>query len=103
MSREHALIGRWVPEAAAKPGAGSGEGPYTEVEFLPAGKLKFTVHPGASAKPESLELEYRAEQDAIVTKQPGDPHEDRTKFQLGSDGSLILEHGGHKGRYVRSP
>lgn len=88
------LHGRWRPEGAS-PGL-----PFTEVEIRADGKLRFSVkQPGAE---DSMLLDYRIENGWIITRPPAEKREDRTGFQVQPDGSLVLEYGGHKGRYVRA-
>jgi hypothetical protein len=90
------LLGRWIPEAAATPDA---DQPYTEVEFLPDGKLRYAVkNAGAD---DALVLEWRADDRSIVTRAPGTTREEKTGYELGSDGSLTLEFGGHRSRYIK--
>jgi hypothetical protein len=91
------LLGRWVPEAAA---ASPSSGPYTEVEFHPDGKLRYALK-GAGAE-DALVLQWRADETSIITKAPGAAREEKTGYQLGGDGSLTLEFGGHRTRYVKA-
>lgn len=94
----HTLHGRWRPEGA-QPGS---EVPFTEVELRPDGRLRFSVRqPGGD---DTTELSYRLENGWIITPavDPGSKTELRTRFELQQDGSLVLEYGGHKGRYVRA-
>lgn len=90
------LVGRWIPEAAAVPSATE---PYTEVEFRPDGKLRYAVKNAGTE--DALVLEWRADDRSIVTKTPGTSREETTGYELGSDGSLTLEFGGHRSRYIK--
>lgn len=97
-SPAQALHGRWRPEGA-EPGSGA---PFTEVELRADGKLRFSVvQAGADAV---TELEYQVEDGVIVARgrEANGGAETRTRFQLQPDGSLLLEYGGHTGRYVRA-
>lgn len=89
------LLGRWIPDAAA-----SGTAPFVELEFRRDGKLRYALK--GEGVDESLLLDYRTEGHTIVTRQPGATADAKTHFELGNDGSLILEYGGKKGRYVRA-
>jgi hypothetical protein len=91
------LMGKWIPEAAAGEPT---EGPFTEVEFLNDGKLRFSLK--GEGVDEALVMDYRTEGHTIVTRPPGAAADARTKYELGQDGSLLLEYGGHKGRYVKA-
>jgi hypothetical protein len=48
-----------------------------------------------------MRLTYRIEPGFIVTNQPSEPRPERTEYQLGEDGVLILAFGGRKSRYVK--
>jgi hypothetical protein len=90
------LLGRWIPEAAAEPG----EGPFTEVEFRKDGKLRFALK--GEGVGEALVMDFRTEGHTIVTRPPGTNADAKTTYEVEQDGSLILEYGGHKGRYVKA-
>lgn len=90
------LIGRWIPDAAV----GGGEGPFVELEFRRDGKLRYALK--GQGIDEALLLEFRTEGPIIITRPPGATADARTRYEMGQDGSLILEYGGHRGRYVRA-
>jgi len=89
------LLGRWIPDAAA-----GGEGPFLELEFRRDGKLRYALK--GEGLDESVLLDYRTEGHTIVTRPPGAAADAKTHYEMGQDGSLTLEYGGQKGRYVRA-
>jgi len=91
------LLGKWIPEAAA---GDSGPGPFTEVEFRKDGKLRYSLK--GEGVDEALVMDFRTEGHTIVTRPPGASADAKTNYEMGQDGSLILEYGGHKGRYVKA-
>ncbi|MDQ3265403.1 MAG: hypothetical protein M3Y59_17390 [Myxococcota bacterium] len=94
MASAQALQGRWRPEGA------SAQLPFTEIEIRADGKLRFLVkQPGTE---DSQLLDYRIENGWILTRAAGEQTEERTGFSLQPDGSLVLEYGGHPGRYLRA-
>jgi hypothetical protein len=46
-------------------------------------------------------LTYRIDGDVLVTDQPLEPKEERTKFKITSEGKLVLEHEHGPSTYVR--
>jgi hypothetical protein len=91
---KEALHGRWMPEGADK------SLPWAEVEIRPDGKLRYAVKQPSGD--EAVMLDYRIENGWIVTRPPAEKAEARTGFEVQPDGSLVLEFGGHRARYVRS-
>ncbi|HVE87900.1 MAG TPA: hypothetical protein VND93_33810 [Myxococcales bacterium] len=91
------LLGRWIPDAAE-----SGEGPFTELEFLRDGKLRYALKGKGLSGNDALVMDFRTEGQVIVTRPPGATSDAKTRYEVGPDGSLTLEYGGHKGRYVRA-
>jgi hypothetical protein len=46
-------------------------------------------------------LTYRIDGDVLVTDQPSDPKEERTRFKITSADKLVLEHEHRPSTYVR--
>jgi len=91
------LLGKWIPDAAA---GQTGEGPFTELEFRKDGKLRYALK--GEGLDEALVMDFRTEGHTILTRPPGAVADAKTKYEMGQDGSLILEYGGQKGRYVKA-
>jgi len=90
------LLGRWIPDSAAA----GGEGPFAEVEFRQDGKLRYALK--GQGLDDALVLDFRTEGHTIVTRPPGATADAKTTYEMEADGSLVLEYGGHKSRYVRA-
>jgi hypothetical protein len=90
------LLGRWIPDTAAA----DSEGPFTELEFRRDGKLRYALK--GEGLDEALVMDFRTEGHTIVTRPPGANADAKTSYEMGQDGSLILEYGGQKGRYVKA-
>jgi hypothetical protein len=91
------IIGRWRsdpddPEAIAT---------YGDVllDFSRNGGLTYTIH--AEGKRQIMLLTYRVDGDVLVTDQPSNRTEERTKFKITSEGKLVLEHEHRPSSYVR--
>jgi hypothetical protein len=67
--------------------------------FLPSGGLTYTVC--TDGKLQILLLTYRVEGDVLITDQPSDPREERTRFKIGPDGKLVLLYEHRPSTYVR--
>jgi hypothetical protein len=85
-SSSQLLIGKWVsdPEnetSIARYGS-------TTLEFTDRGELLYTVH--AADTDQIMLLVYRVEGNELVTDQPSQPREERTKYSLRPDGKLSL-------------
>jgi hypothetical protein len=91
------LLGRWIPDAAV---GETGEGPFTELEFRKDGKLRYALK--GEGLDEALVMDFRTEGHTIVTRPPGATADAKTKYEVEQDGSLVLEYGGQKGRYVKA-
>jgi hypothetical protein len=78
-----------------------GQGEPTEADFRADGRLHYSVLSGN--RWQIMKLVYRVEGNVIVTDQPSSPGEERTRFELQPDGTLILEFGGGRGRVRRAP
>lgn len=70
------------------------------LSFSPGGALEYTIH--EDGKRQIIWLTYRIEGEEIVTDQPSNPREERTRFAIVDD-RLYLSLGGGHGRYVRVP
>jgi hypothetical protein len=90
------LVGCWRLVESA-----DGQSEPTEAEFRADGRLHYSVLSGD--RWQIMKLVYRVEGNVIVTDQPSSPHEERTRFTLQADGSLVLEFGGQCSRFRRAP
>jgi len=68
-----------------------------EVEFRPTGELIYSIDAGD--RWQVLRLTYRVEDDVLVTNQPSAPREERTRFELTPEGTLVLELRGTSASY----
>lgn len=71
----------------------------TEMKFTSRGELIYTVH--ESDKDGIILMRYRVEGQEIVTDQPSQPREERTRFEFTPDGALLLFLGGQESRWLR--
>ena len=62
-------------------------------------ELVYTIH--ADGKDEIILLSYRVEGQFLVTDQPSQPSEERTRFSITPDGNLILHYEEHESTYIR--
>lgn len=92
------LIGKWRAESSDR-GSRERYGDTT-LEFRPDGKLVYTEN--IDNEKEISLLTYRVEDGFIVTDQPSAPRQERTAFELTSEGKLILDYGGFISCYVRA-
>ena len=69
------------------------------LNFTKDRRLVYTIH--ADGKDEIILLSYRVEGQFLVTDQPSQPNEERTRFSITPDGSLILHYEGHESTYIR--
>lgn len=90
------LIGCWQLVESA-----DGQGEPAEADFRADGRLFYSVLSGD--RWQIMRLVYRIDGDAVVTDQPSAPREERTRFALEPDGTLILEFGGERSRFRRGP
>jgi hypothetical protein len=90
------LAGQWRLIRAEAP-----LGDDVTMEFSPDGSLTYTIREGE--KRQIMLLRYRIEGDMIVTDQPSRPREERTRYRLESDGTLILDIGGKKSWFRKTP
>ncbi len=48
-----------------------------------------------------MNLLFRVDGDHLVTNQPSQPQEERTKFSFDAEGNLILDYDGNKSWFAR--
>ena len=91
------LLGKWRSD----PDYQEAISEYGDVslDFSPNGGLAYTVH--TEGKRQIILLTYRVEGDVLITDQPSDPKEERTRFEIRSDGKLVLLHD-RPSKYVRA-
>ena|SRR2546425_2005656 len=92
------LLGTWItdPEdsvAIRKYGKAS-------VVFRRDGTMTYTVH--GESRDDVVLLTYRTEGDYILTDQPTEPHEERSRFFFSRDGKLTIQFGEATSRYIRA-
>jgi hypothetical protein len=80
------------------------DGPYetargVEVEFHPGGQLTYTIH--QAEKQQLILLTWRLEGGFVVTDQPSQPAEQRSKFEFRGPNELVLELEGSTTRLIR--
>ena len=90
-----ALVGRWRLVRT--------EGPanYQNVtmDFRPDGSLQYSIE--LPDRIQIMNLTYSISGDVIVSNQPSAPSEERTRFILGTDGRLELDHEGTRSWFER--
>lgn len=67
--------------------------------FNSDGTLIYIAH--KSDRDQVMRLTYRSKSGVIVTDQPSQPKQERTKYKIEQDGTLLLEFGGRKTRYKK--
>jgi hypothetical protein len=82
------LVGHWHNDEEA-----------VEMEFLSNGLLVYAVE--LPDRWQIIQLTYRVDGDTLITDQPSAPREERTRYRVTSDGSLVLEFGGRETHYRR--
>jgi hypothetical protein len=91
------IIGKWRSDPAdAEAIAEYGD---VSLDFSRTGALTYTIH--TEGKRQIMLLTYRIDGDVLVTDQPSDPKEERTRFRITSEGKLFLEHEYRPSTYVR--
>jgi hypothetical protein len=91
------LIGRWHTDPAdelSRQDYGS-----VTLNFTRDGRLIYTSH--GEEKDQIMLLNYRVENQMLVTDQPSEPKEERTAFSFTPEDKLILFYEGHRSLYVR--
>ena len=90
-----ALIGRWRLVRT--------EGPANfqsvTMDFRPDGSLQYSIE--LPDRRQIMNLSYSVSGDIIISNQPSAPGEERTRFGLGTDGRLELDHDGTRSWYER--
>jgi hypothetical protein len=91
------IIGRWRsdpddPEAITMYGDVS-------LDFSRNGALAYTIH--TEGKRQIVLMTYRIDGDVLITDQPSEPKEERTRFKITAAGKLVLEHEHRPSTYVR--
>ena len=89
---EQRLLGRWDSVA------GAGQECVT-MEFAVDGSLTYTIHSAGSDQ--KIFLRYDIRDGVIITDQPSHPREERTAYQIASDGRLVMTYGGEESVFIR--
>jgi len=84
------LIGKWY-------GRVSGE--TVGLEFLEDGRLAYAIL--TEHRTQIMRMTYRVDGEFVVTDQPSNPREERTRFLWDDSGALVLEFGGEQSRFTR--
>lgn len=88
-SLKERVLGRWYGKLDADPVA---------LDFAPDGRLAFvTLH---GDRRQTIMLTYRIDDDDLITDQPSQPREERTKIEFAGD-DLVLVFQGRKTRLTR--
>jgi hypothetical protein len=92
------LVGKWRVDPADREAISE----YGDVllDFLPNGGLTYTIHTEGTRQ--IVLLTYRVEGDVLITDQPSDSREERTRFEIRSDGKLVLLYEHRPSTYVRA-
>jgi hypothetical protein len=90
-----ALVGRW--RLVHTEGPANFE--HVTMEFGPDGSLQYSIE--LPDRIQIMNLTYSVSGDVIITNQPSAPGEERTRFALGTDGRLELNHGGTRSWFER--
>jgi hypothetical protein len=69
------------------------------LDFSRNGALTYTIH--TEGKRQIMLLAYRIDGDVLITDQPSDPKEERTRFKITPVRKLVLEHEHWPATYVR--
>ena len=91
MGPSNPLLGKWMGRFNGEPVA---------IEFRPDGRMAYVVLSGG--KTQIMRMTYRVEGDVLITDQPSQPREERSRFRLDPDGALVLSFGGSDTRFERS-
>jgi len=71
-----------------------------ELEIRDDGRMTYSIRAGATWQ--VMKLTYRVDGDTLVSNQPSAPREERTRFVIERDGTLMLALGGEQNRFRRS-
>ena len=91
------LIGVWATDAADMEAVN--EYGQTTLEFSRGGQLTYTIH--ASEKDQKIFCIYKVIDNFLITNQPSNPREEKTRFHFRSDGKLVLDYEGMQSVYVK--
>lgn len=69
------------------------------MEFKHDGTLIYTIH--EKHKEQKSLLNFKVENNIIITDQPSSPRIERTPFMFTTDGKLVLINGDQKSTYIR--
>ena len=95
-SPDQRFLGRWK---LLKDEGGTEIGHGVTMTFTEDGKLVYVIHQKDSK--EIMNLLFRVDGDHLVTNQPSQPQEERTKFSFDAEGNLILDYEGNKSWFTR--
>ncbi len=95
--QETELVGTWKSDP--NDSAVADEFGNVTLKFGKDGTLLYIIH--ESDRDQIMRLTYRTEPGFIVTDQPSQPRSERTEYQIGQDGVLVLAFGGRQSRYVK--
>jgi hypothetical protein len=74
------------------------EGPanfeHVTMEFSADGRLQYSIE--LPDRIQVMSLVYSVSGDVIVSSQPSSPGDEQTRFKIGADGRLELDHGGSR-------
>ena len=90
------LLGRWRLLRAE---AALDFAPGVRMEFLPGGRLLYTIDVGGRAQ--VIALVYRVDGDTLRTDNPANPHAVATRFSLGEGGVLVFDFSGARAWFIR--
>lgn len=90
-----ALVGKWVLVRSE-----GSLGEDVAMEFSEDGHLAYSVREGH--KRQVMLLTYRVTGDFLITDQPSQPREERTRFDFEPDGQLLVEFSGKKSWFRRA-
>jgi hypothetical protein len=90
------LLGRWRLLRAE---AALDFAPGVRMEFLPGGRLRYTIDAGG--RPQVIALVYRVDGDMLRTDNPSNPHAVATRFSRGEGGVLVFDFSGARAWFVR--
>ena len=89
------LVGRW--RLVHTEGPANFEG--VTIDFAADGSLQYSIE--LADRVQIMNLTYSVSGDEIISNQPSATGEERTRFVLGADGRLELNHGGTRSWYER--
>jgi hypothetical protein len=90
-----ALVGRW--RLVHTEGPANFE--HVTMDFRPDGSLQYSIE--LPDRLQVMNLTYSVSEGVIISNQLSAPGEERTRFSLGADGRLELDHGATRSWYER--